>query len=594
MEITKRQPAVSGLRHSDVVLSYAGSPDDMSGLDPDAYARYGVTVWGWGPYYDSRLIAAAFGWGFRMVSSLVNLDIRESHTTDVGRDLFYNPQLRETTCRDITGAPIVISWWAREYGDDNRAYWHCTNQRLYREHLKRVVRSGVLAGANAIHIDDAMSSAMVVRLPDTGGCFCDACMTGFHAFLRERYGEEGPPHPGVIDMAAFDYRALVRRVAPTREAFGAAFARHEIPLQDDFRLFMTQEAARFLGELAACAKETAGADIPVSANLGVMRPDNLLGLLHPDHFVIELEFWRPTGDFPLLALKIAQAAARKCATWPLGRDVDRVRLQGATGILKLWVAGVYALGHNFMIPVHMWCATSAHDFIWYDAPEEEFVPLYRFIRDSAAIFDGFEEATQFGLVYSNALARAGDPAIENTCWEMFDRGFAFQLLLAGDDYLTSRLDPEAAEQYDRIVIPNEAVVAALDPEQRRVVDDWLAAGKAVYWRDAQAGLPAPRVRVLQPDTLWTVVRRREADGVTETAIHLLNHDDHIKENAFGAGPRVTLALDRTLFGATVPATATLYSPGAPAIEVGLHHAADGARATFEMRGFWNILVFRGD
>ena len=177
---------------------------------------------------------------------------------------------------------------------------------------------------------------------------------------------------------------------------------------------------------------------------------------------------------------------------------------------------------------------------------------------------------------------------------MFDRGLAFQLLLAGDDYLTSRLDPAAAEQYDRIIIPNEAVVAALDPEQRRVVDDWLAAGKAVYWQDAQAGLPVPRVRVLQPDTLWTVVRRREADGMTGTAIHLLNHDDHAAEHTSGAGPRVTLALDHTLFGATVPVTAMLHSPDAPAIEVGLHDAPDGARATFEMRGFWNIIVFRSD
>ena len=579
------------LRHSDIVLSYAGTPDDMSGMRREACEKYGVTVWGWGPYYDGRLIAEAYRWGMRIVSSLVNLDIRESHTTEIGRDLFYNPKLSETTCKDIAGDPIVIPWWAREYGDDNRAYWHCTNTRWFREHLTRVVRNGILAGANAIHVDDAMSNAMVVRLPNTGGCFCDSCMAGFRTFLSRRYSLAELMKRGIPDLGAFDYRTLVRPVTPTCKAFGEAFARGEIPLQDEFKLFLTQEAAAFLGELVRCARETAGEEIPISANLGTMRPDNLLGAVHPDYFVIELHFWGPTGNLPLQPLKLAQALGKPCACWPIGANVDRVRRDGSTGMLKLWIATTYALGHNFMIPYRMWCSTSATGMVFWDAPDDEFLPIYAFIRESADLFDGFEERPQLGLLYSNRDARSSRSVAETTGWEMFSRNLSYELLLAGDDYLISRLDEAAAANYEQIVLPDAESVSCLDDDQRVVVSGWIASGKAAYWDDVRERL-TPWVRITNAANVWALARQRTTAGATALVIHLVNHDYHAADNSFRDSQPVSLEVARSLFGAAFPRTASLRGPATAPVEVQVQANAEHVRVDVEMTGFWNLLVFK--
>jgi hypothetical protein len=41
-------------------------------------------------------------------------------------------------------------------------------------------------------------------------------------------------------------------------------------------------------------------------------------------------------------------------------------------------------------PSKQWCFTNELGTHWYQAPIEEFVPVYRFIRDNAQYFDGFD------------------------------------------------------------------------------------------------------------------------------------------------------------------------------------------------------------
>lgn len=97
------------LRHSDVVLSWGG-------FSPEVCQKYGVTVWGWGTSYDSKRIAAARSLGLRIVATNTNLCIRGNHKTEVGRDYFHHPRLRESGCLDIAGDQIVVPWCALEPG----------------------------------------------------------------------------------------------------------------------------------------------------------------------------------------------------------------------------------------------------------------------------------------------------------------------------------------------------------------------------------------------------------------------------------------------------------------------------------------------
>lgn len=577
------EPGPDRLRHSDVVLSWGG-------FSPEVCRKYGATVWGWGTSYDSKRITEARAAGIRVVAANTNLCIRGNHKSEVGRDHFYNPRLRDSTCVDIAGDPIVVPWYALEYGDDNRAYWHCTNNRWHREHLKRVVRSGVLAGADVINVDDAMANAMVIRLPETGGCFCDACMTGFRAWMRLRFDTSALAARGIDEIDRFDYRAMVRPKFPTRADYTGAYARSEIPLQEEFRLFQTQAAANLLTELAQCARETAGQAIPLSANLGVMRPDVLLGAAVLDHFIIELPFWKYEGHFPLESLKIAEALEKKCAVWPVGYDVDRVRREGASGMLKLWIATTYALGHNFMVPARMWCSAGPTGSVFYDPPEEELVPLYRFVRETADLFDGFEPLAQFGLLYSNRDARRGRRAGEQVAYELFTRNLSYRLLLGGDDYLASRLDLAAGTDVDLVVIPDPETVAALDAEQRQVVEQWLASGRAAYWSDLAPNPPTGAVRVLGQEGVVALPRQRLTGGRRQIVVHLIDRNYQAGTNSFGLLPAIDVELAHAVLGSQVPVRATLHGPSAPAAGLAMTLDPHQIRVRVQMTGIWNVLL----
>ncbi len=571
------------LKHSDIVRSWGSG-------DHEAYRKYGVNVWGWGIYWNSERISQAYSIGYRIVASLVNLIIRPSHKTNVGRDLYYNPVLRDTTCVDIAGDPITVPWWDREYGDGNRSFWHCTNQPLYREHIRRNAHNGTLSGANAINIDDAMGNAMVVRLPETGGCFCDACMKNFSNYLKVYYSKEELRDKGITDIELFDYRSLVRTVAKTREAYTEAFYSEKIPLQGDFKLFQTRAAASFLQELTNYIKEIAGYNMPVSANLAMLNPEYLIGAVYPDYYIIELNFFQEWYNLPLESFRIAIALGRKCACWPVGWNVDWIRRDGMTGLLKLWIASAYALGHNFMVPVQMWCSTVNNEMTFYDPPQEEFVPVYQFIKNAPWLFDGFEETPKTGLLYNNRARRKGDTSSLDVGWELFNRNIAYGLLLARDKYLPLELAEQYIDHFDLIIIPDRQCLTELDKDENDLVQSWLQSGKAKYWNDCDPSLLEAGIRIVNDAKVWAIPRFRKREDNTEWVIHLVHNDYSRETKSFGDLGNVVLELDPSLFNLDRRSKIDFHTPFGHPKMIRSWRDEGKMRIEVDMVDFWCILT----
>lgn len=72
---------------------------------------------------------------------------------------------------------------------------------------------------------------------------------------------------------------------------------------------------------------------------------------------------------------------------------------GMDRLVAMWVALAYANGHLFIVPNNVWCYSEEKGEHAYRGPEEVFVPLYRFIRTHEELLDGYEPATQVGVVY---------------------------------------------------------------------------------------------------------------------------------------------------------------------------------------------------
>jgi hypothetical protein len=85
--------------------------------------------------------------------------------------------------------PEAWNWEQRDqnghwvgYGMQTFRHYACPNEPAYREYLKQVLRIGILE----LHADEIAFDNVMLQ-PEPSSCRCSRCITGFHAFLRQRY-----------------------------------------------------------------------------------------------------------------------------------------------------------------------------------------------------------------------------------------------------------------------------------------------------------------------------------------------------------------------------------------------------------------------
>ncbi|MDH7503382.1 MAG: hypothetical protein QHJ82_11825, partial [Verrucomicrobiota bacterium] len=70
----------------------------------------------------------------------------------------------------------------------------------------------------------------------------------------------------------------------------------------------------------------------------------------------------------------------------------------AHGLVRGWIALAYASGQLFMAPHRQWCYTPEKGTHWYNGPTDVYAPLYRFVREHADLFDGYETVSDIAVV----------------------------------------------------------------------------------------------------------------------------------------------------------------------------------------------------
>jgi len=406
------------LRHSDVVFMYAASRK--------VYAEYGATVLAWGGTPTPESLAEAgdvrcFG-SVGMVTEFAAYHDRFPDTYEQG------------LCRDVYGNPVKVPWLTDHQHRGIPYYWCCTQQALTRTFLEERVVQTIKAGAYGLHIDDHLGTAGGLWL---GICFCDRCVEGFRTHLRSLKRRE-LERLGIADPATYDFRAAVHQWLaenPGRKVTGH-------PVWSEWEVYQCRAAASFMMHLRRLTQKTAGRAVPLAANAGLLWPRHLADYEALDMFSAETDHHadaRKPDDAPIFAYRLAEAVGRPYAATASGWDWAYIKEHNLPGLVRCWIALSYAAGQRLMVPHRQWCYTPERGTHWYEGPTDKFAPLYRFVRERAPLFDGYETWADVTLLLPHR-SFVRDPAR----WiEMGRRlsaiNVSYSILLCGDRIVPKRL-----------------------------------------------------------------------------------------------------------------------------------------------------------
>lgn len=562
------------IRHSDVVFMYD---------NPALYETYGCTVMGWAGRADQKHIEDAHQKGVRVFASSVGF------RTEFAGMIDFSPRFAEARCLNFTGEPFIVPWlWDHKHKGEP-AWWFCTNSPLYRSYLRQRLERVIAAGADALHIDDYTGTAGAVTWLDA--CFCPDCMSGFREHLRSRFDAEKLRELGITDLDRFDYGEFLRQRGITPERYHKE--RATLPLADAFLDFQVHSVTEFVAEFRREGERLKGGPLPLAVNSNLNGPMNLAITPHLSYFCCELDHRAASREVPLepvYAYKLADGLNRRVTSTASGGDWAYINEHRLPGLVRTWAALSYAFGHNLMAPHRMWCYTREKGTHWYSGPTEEYAWLYRFVREHADLFDGFEAAAPVAVLYDNHSQRLGKGNIRGIVRALADANVPFTVVVQGDDWLPGyRITSETLDRYRLLVVPGDLQA---DAELAGVLQTGREQGRVMAWSDVaaiQARLGEP-VSIQGTDRVLAVPRIRAGEGGSTLAIHLLNRA-YREDDGMDPRPAFQVTLSTDVLGrpASTFRKATLHAPRAEPAEVNIQAVAAGLRIDVPGIDFWGIV-----
>jgi hypothetical protein len=513
------------LKPSDVVFMYQ-APRSV-------YEAYGATVLAWGgtPTPESLKTAA----GIRFFGSV-------GMVTEFARYCERFPtNYEQGLCRDLDGKPFKVPWLTDHSHKGVPFWWCCTRQPLFRQYISERVTETVKSGAYGVHIDDHLGTAGALFL---GGCFCDVCAKGFPEFLK-RNGKGAS-----ADMD--DYRVVLRTFLV--EKVGRKVSDH--PLWETWRVYQLRGAAQFMKELKELAAMTGMRPVPMSANACLLWGPHLSDYQALDFFSAEIDHHasaKRLSAVPVVAYRIADAVSRPLASTASGGDWAFIKVSGLHGLVRSWIALGYAAGNCIMAPNHQWCYTPEKGTHWYEGPSEQFAPLYRFVREHADLFDGYQNHADLTVVYSQKTYDREPGVLMNLCERLSKENVSYRLELGGDAVVDHPLSIERLREANRALIlkrkdfteADERVLAQLDSQR--------------CFEDVEKALQGltPAVQLDSPGNVRLFPRSKPGGAV----IHLVNWDYDAERDSVRTISDVGVKLNLQVLGVEGTATARWLVPG---------------------------------
>jgi hypothetical protein len=340
------------------------------------------------------------------------------------------------------------------------------------------------------------------------------------------------------------------------DAFKSAYRTHkDIPLILEYESFLFHRASAFLNELASVAKQVSqNTAFPISANTYNMEPRYMIAAEDLDLFVTEVDHQNHAGLEPVFAYKLSDALGKRIILTANAVDWGLIKNSDNTSLVQSWIAMAYAFGHQFMTPYRQWVFVNHRQTTNYLGPTDVYSPIYRFVGEHRDLFDGYEAAAQMAVIYNHNALKKGNEYIYETCGQLAKANIQFDMIIAGDDWFSPRLETSLADNYQQVIIPDSS---PLGYGQQTVVDRWIAESRAGYFRDIEnigAGI-GPWIQVSSSAPVIAVARVKED---STAVVHLVNQVSK-KNKEFQKQSDIKLKISQKLIGGRKPLRVTFFS-----------------------------------
>lgn len=574
---------VACLNRSDVVFPYT-APAEI-------YRHYGATTvaWGFRPWKltGDKLTAE---WRLqREVAHGVGARYQARVELDAGWKgwIEFEPDIEDSVCKTLEGKLLTYKVWTKTHRG-KPAYQGCTNAKAYRRYLVHQAREALSSEPDMLLIDAIQVTPMTLY---RGGCFCESCVEAFREYLRAKVPAETLAALGIGDVATFDYGAFLRGRGVTDEQFGKEVTRWPatLPLAQEYLTFQHLAARAFIDDFRKQVEAIAGRRIPLSTSSPLRRPRDWWAFPVVDHFTIEAMFHAKERSIPwetVFRYRLADAlGTRVLATGVPQWDFTFVRDNQLPGLVRTWIAQAYAHGHQFMVPYSMWCGEDEKSR--YESKPGDCDDLYRFVREHAALFNGYEAVADVGVLYDNTAFRRGQrqAQAEEACYDLAKKNIPFCLVVAGDEWMPVALREEDLASLRALVITKPI---AVDPRQQAVLKTAMA--RNVEWPNEKRlwELVPRQIAVTGAENVTVLPRVRPDEPGSPVVCHLLNRNYLPQSDSMRPMENFCVTLDDSLVGPRV-AVATLLAPACEPIACDLVRNGNGVTIRIPRLDLWAVL-----
>ncbi len=269
---------------------------------------------------------------------------------------------------------------------------------------------------------------------------------------------------------------------------------------------------------------------------------------------------------------------RKQTATASGQDWAWIRANEKPGLVRCWIAQAYAFGSVFMAPHNQWCYTKDLGTHWWHGQPKDFGAIYRFVRNHAALLDGYKTLAKVGLVYST-----GDYVrIRDTAHKLIEANVPFRLLFPGDRFSEESLYREALAACDVVLVADKAVE--------------LEGKRLVHLREKKE-LPEPIVNTVTvegSDSIRVSLRGKPGDPSAPLVCHVLNQEYDAKTDRV-LPVNIEIAFSKALLKQTgvreLPERGMAHSPGNESQAVAVTETDSNVSIHIQDAGLWTVVEF---
>lgn len=479
-------------------------------------------------------------------------------------------------CRRCTGEPVVVPHLKNETYKGFPAYWFSVTSPAFRRFEKGVVNMTLDGGVRSLQIDDV--SGAVQPATWNGGCF------------------------SAVDTEALRGLYVARIPGATAESFDLCRFQKRVTVPDtpERRIMLdhfTDAAIDNIREIKAVAKGR-GLPMPVSGNIDLKRS-------YAGKFMAELDFYTfetSYGEHPekldslgsIYSLKLGDHLGKPTILTAYGVNHTYVAEHKAYTLLRTWIARSYAFGGYYTLPLGVWMDRKIDGSDRLQLAPEEYVPLFRFIKDNGALFDGHEEVARVAILHDTRSLDAetgfdgnfGNSQPYRSAVALLKKGIPFSVIpVTGDDDVGRAL-AQLGTRYDYLVATKQL--------RERLAGRDLG-GRVVY---DPAEIPDTyAISLAAPGSRLQVSLRRAGAGDPRFVLHVLNLDYDPAADAVRPAVRLEVRIPRIYVDKTVQDVrvhaldAWGREPAGPPVTIAAREDSRNVTLTLDNVGAWSLLEF---